>query len=189
VVQAEVAKPGDISRLFAGSRRAFGWRDVLVINAGVYDFAPLEEITPERFHRQFGLTVLGLILATQEAVKHFGPQGGSVVNIGSVGGKVAVPNSTVYSATKAAVDSVTRTLGAGLGPKKVRVNAVHPGMVATEGNSFAAEGSELRKGMEAQTPLGRIGQVDDIAPAVAFFASDDSKWITGETLYIAGGYR
>jgi len=164
--------------------------DVLVNNAGVYDFAPLEAITPEHFHRQFDLNVLGLILTTQEAVKHFGPEGGSVVNISSVVGKLALPNATVYSATKAAVDSVTRTLSAELGPKRVRVNAVNPGMVVTEGNASAADAeNEFRKVVEAHTPLGRIGQVDDIAPAVAFFASDDAKWVTGETLYIAGGYR
>jgi 3-oxoacyl-[acyl-carrier protein] reductase len=146
-VQADVSKPEDIRRLFAETRRAFGRLDVLVNNAGVYDFAPLEAITPENFHKQFGLNVLGLLLTTQEAVKHFDAAGGSVVNISSVVGKLALPNATVYSATKAAVDSITHT------------------------------------------PLGRIGQVDDIAPAVAFFASDDAKWVTGETLYIAGGYR
>jgi 3-oxoacyl-[acyl-carrier protein] reductase len=188
-VQADVAKPDDIRRLFDETRKAFGRLDVLVNNAGIYDFAPLERITPEHFHRQFDLNVLGLILATQEAAKHFGPQGGSVVNISSVVGKLALPNATVYSATKASVDSVTRTLSAELGPKKIRVNAVNPGMVVTEGNVSAADGSELRKVVEAHTPLGRIGQVDDIAPVVAFFASDDSKWVTGETLYIAGGYR
>src|SRR3954451_22871293 len=189
-VQADVASPEDIRRLFAETKRAFGRLDVLVNNAGVYDFAPLEAITPEHFHRQFDLNVLGLILTTQEAVKHFGPGGGSVVNISSVVGKLALPNTTVYSATKAAVDSVTRTLSAELGPKKVRVNAVNPGMVVTEGNASAADaGNEFRKVVEAHTPLGRIGQVDDIAPAVAFSASDDAKWVTGETLYIAGGYR
>ena len=189
-VQADVASPEDIRRLFAETKRAFGRLDVLVNNAGVYDFAPLEAITPEHFHRQFDLNVLGLILTTQEAVKHFAPEGGSVVNISSVVGKLALPNATVYSATKAAVDSVTRTLSAELGPKKVRVNAVNPGMVVTEGNASAADAeNEFRKVVEAHTPLGRIGQVDDIAPAVAFFASDDAKWVTGETLYIAGGYR
>ena len=189
-VQADVAKPDDIKRLFAETKKAFGRLDVLVNNAGVYEFAPLEAITPEHFHRQFDLNVLGLILTTQEAVKHFGPAGGSVVNISSVVGKLALPNATVYTATKAAVDSITRTLGAELGPKKIRVNAVNPGMVVTEGNASAADAeNEFRKVIEAHTPLGRIGQVDDIAPAVVFFASDDSKWVTGETLYIAGGYR
>jgi 3-oxoacyl-[acyl-carrier protein] reductase len=188
-VQADVAKPDDIRRLFAEAEKAFGRLDILINNAGVYDFAPLEEITPEHYHRQFNLNVLGLILATQEAVKRFGPQGGSVVNISSLVSKLGLPTSTVYSATKAAVDSITRTLSAELGPRKVRVNAVNPGMVETEGNYTAKEGSDFRKGVEEKTPLGRIGQVDDIAPAVVFFASDDAKWITGETLYIAGGYR
>jgi 3-oxoacyl-[acyl-carrier protein] reductase len=187
-VQADVSKPDDVKKLFAETKKAFGKLDVLVNNAGIYEFAPLEGITAENFNKQFGLNVLGLILTTQEAVKHFG-DGGSVVNISSVVGKLAVPGATVYSATKAAVDSITRTLSAELGPKKIRVNAVSPGMVETEGNYTAKEGSDFRKGFEEKTPLGRIGQVDDIAPAVVYFASDDSKWVTGETLYIAGGYR
>jgi 3-oxoacyl-[acyl-carrier protein] reductase len=189
-VQADVAKPDDVRRLFAEAKKAFGRLDVLVNNAGVYDFAPLEAITPEHYHRHFDLNVLGLLLSTQEAVKHFGPQGGSVVNISSIVSKLALPGLSVYSATKAAVDSITRTLSAELGPKKVRVNAVNPGMVVTEGNHMAGDpDNAFRKQVEAQTPLGRIGQVDDIAPAVVFFASDDSKWVTGETLFIAGGQR
>ncbi len=189
-VQADVAKPDDIKKLFAEAKKAFGKLDVLVNNAGIYQFAPLEAITPEHYHQQFNLNVLGLILTTQEAVKHFGDAGGSVVNISSVVGKLALPSATVYSATKAAVDSITRTLSAELGPKKIRVNSVNPGMVVTEGNASAGnEEDEFRKVVEAHTPLGRIGQVDDIAPAVVYFASDDSKWVTGETLYIAGGYR
>jgi 3-oxoacyl-[acyl-carrier protein] reductase len=189
-VQADVARPEEIQRLFAESKKAFGKLDVLVNNAGIYDFAPLEAITPEHFHKQFNLNVLGLILATQEAVKHFGEGGGSVINISSLVSKLALPTSTVYAATKAAVDSVTRTLSAELGPKKIRVNAVNPGMVETEGNAMAKDTeNDFRKMVEAHTPLGRIGQVDDIAPAVAFFASDDAQWVTGETLYIAGGYR
>jgi 3-oxoacyl-[acyl-carrier protein] reductase len=187
-VQADVAKPDDIKKLFAETKKSFGKLDVLVNNAGIYEFAPLEAITVENFNKQFGLNVLGLILTTQEAVKHFS-SGGSIINISSVVGKLALPGATVYSATKAAVDSITRTLSAELGPKKIRVNAVNPGMVETEGNYTATEGSEFRKGVEEKTPLGRIGQVDDIAPAVVYFASDDSKWVTGETLYIAGGYR
>src|SRR5262249_28517478 len=185
-VQADVAKPGDIRKLFAETKKVFGRLDVLVNNAGIYDFAPLEAITPEHYHRQFDLNVLGLLLATQEAVKHFDPAGGSVVNISSIVSKLALPNATVYSATKAAVDSITRTLSAELGPKKIRFNAVTPGRVATEANTTAAPESEFRKVVEAHTPLGRIGQEDDIAPAVVFLASDDSKWVTGETLYIAG---
>jgi len=189
-VQADVANPEDIRRLFEEAVRAFGKLNILVNNAGIYDFAPLEAITPEHYHKQFNLNVLGLILATQEAVKHFGKEGGSVINISSVVAKLAIPGATVYSATKAAVDSVTRTLAAELGPKQIRVNSVNPGMVETEGNTSARDTeSEFRKMIEARTPLGRIGQVDDIAPAVAFFASDDAKWLTGETLYVAGGYR
>jgi 3-oxoacyl-[acyl-carrier protein] reductase len=188
-VQADVAREADIKRLFAEGKKAFGKLDVLVNNAGIYDFAPLEAITADNFNKQFGLNVLGLILTTQEAVKHFGSAGGSVINISSLVGKLGLPGTTVYSATKAAVDSITRTLSVELGPKKIRVNAVNPGMVATEGNYTAAEGSDFRKSVEEKTPLGRIGQVDDIAPAVIYFASDDSKWVTGETLYIAGGMR
>jgi 3-oxoacyl-[acyl-carrier protein] reductase len=189
-VQGDVSKPEDIRRLFAETKKAFGRLDVLVNNAGIYNFAPLGDINPEHFHKQFNLNVLGLILTTQEAVKHFPPEGGSVVNVGSIVGKLGLPGATVYSATKAAVDSVTRTLSAELGPKKVRVNSVNPGMVETEGNADAADPeNEFRKVVEAHTPLGRIGRVDDIAPAVVYFASDDSKWVTGETLYLAGGYR
>jgi 3-oxoacyl-[acyl-carrier protein] reductase len=189
-VQADVSKPADVRKLFAESHKAFGRLDVLVNNAGIYEFAPLEEVTTEHFHRQFDLNVLGLILTTQEAVKHFGPAGGSVVNVGSIVGKQAFPGGTVYSATKAAVDSVTRTLGAELGPKKIRVNAVNPGMVETEGNAYARDPENaMRKAIEAQTPLGRIGQVGDVAPAVVYFATDDSKWVTGETIYVAGGSR
>jgi 3-oxoacyl-[acyl-carrier protein] reductase len=189
-VKADVANPADITALFAETKKQFGRLDVLVNNAGIYEFSPLEDVTPEHYHRQFNLNVLGLILSTQEAVKHFGPNGGSVVNISSIVSKLAVPGATVYAATKAAVDSVTRTLSAELGPKKIRVNAVNPGMVETEGtHSQGITESDFRKQVEAATPLGRIGKVDDIAPAVVFFASDDSKWVTGETLYIAGGNR
>jgi 3-oxoacyl-[acyl-carrier protein] reductase len=189
-VQGDVSKPEDIKRLFAETKKAFGRLDVLVNNAGIYNFAPLGDITPEHYHKQFNLNVLGLILTTQEAVKHFPPEGGSVVNVSSLAGKLGLPGATVYSATKAAVDSVTRTLSVELGPKKVRVNSVNPGMVVTEGNAEnAGPESEMRKYMESHTPLGRIGQVDDIAPAVVYFASDDSKWVTGESLYLTGGYR
>ena len=189
-VQANVAKQAEIRRLFSATREAFGRLDVLVNNAGIYEFAPLEAITPEHFHKHFDLNVLGLILATQEAAKHFGPEGGSVVNVSSVVSTLGVPNASVYSATKAAVDAVTRSLAKELGPRKVRVNSINPGMVETEGLQAAGiSESEMRRQTEAQTPLGRIGQPQDIAPAAVFLASDDSGWITGETLYIAGGYR
>jgi 3-oxoacyl-[acyl-carrier protein] reductase len=191
-VQADVSKPADVRRLFAEAKQAFGRLDVLVNNAGVYEFAPIEEVTPEHFHRQFDLNVLGLLLATQEAVKLFGPSGGSVINISSVVATSAPPAASVYSATKGAVDAVTRSLAKELGPRKVRVNSINPGMVETEGTTSAgitANESDFRKQVEAQTPLGRIGQPQDIGPAAVFLASADSGWITGETLYIAGGFR
>ncbi len=189
-VQADLSKPEDIRRLFAESKKAFGKIDVLVNNAGIYEFGPLAEITPEHFHKQFNVNVLGLLLATQEAVKHFGPEGGSVVNIGSVVATSAPPTTSVYSATKAAVNAITKALAAELGPRKIRVNALNPGMVETEGvQASGLLGSEFHKGAVAQTPLGRIGQPQDIAPAVVFLASQESGWITGETLYISGGLR
>jgi 3-oxoacyl-[acyl-carrier protein] reductase len=190
-VQANVSKKTDIDRLFAETKKIFGKLDVLVNNAGVYEFFPLENVTAEHYYKQFDLNVLGLILTTQEAVKYFSPAGGSVVNISSiVSGTFAAPNGSVYSASKASVDAITRSLSKELGARKIRVNAVNPGMIETEG--FHAAGiaeSEMRKQTEAQTPLGRIGQPQDIAPAVAFFASDDASWITGESLYVTGGLR
>jgi 3-oxoacyl-[acyl-carrier protein] reductase len=189
-VQADLSKEPDVRRLFAETKKAFGKIDVLVNNAGIYEFAPIEEVTAEHFHRQFDLNVLGLILTSQEAVKHFGPAGGCIVNISSVVSSYAPPNAAVYSATKAAVDAVTKSLAKELGPRKIRVNSINPGMVETEG--APAQGipeSEMRKQIEAATPLGRIGQPRDIAPAVVFLASPDSSWITGETLYISGGLR
>jgi 3-oxoacyl-[acyl-carrier protein] reductase len=189
-VQGDVAKKKDIERLFAETKKAFGRLDVLVNNAGVYQFAPLEAATESEFHREFNTNVLGLILATQEAVKHFGADGGSIINISSTVTSLTPPNTAVYTGTKGAVDAITRTLAKELGPRGIRVNAINPGMVETEGVVSAGfnEG-EFRKGVEAQTPLGRIGQPDDIAPAAVFFASPDSKWITGETLRVAGGLR
>jgi 3-oxoacyl-[acyl-carrier protein] reductase len=189
-VQANVAKQADIQRLFAETKKAFNRLDVLVNNAGVYEFLPLEQVTAEHFHRMFDLNVLGLILTTQEAVKHFGPEGGSIVNISSLAAVSPPATAAVYSATKGAVDAVTKALSKELGPKKIRVNSVNPGMVETEGVHAAgfAE-SDFRKFVEASTPLGRIGQPQDIAPAVVYFASSDSAWLTGETLVIAGGMR
>jgi 3-oxoacyl-[acyl-carrier protein] reductase len=163
-----------------------------VNNAGIYEFAPLEEVTAAHFHKMFDLNVLGLILTTQEAVKHFGRAGGSIINISSVVSTAAPPNSSVYSGTKAAVDAVTRSLAKELGPRKIRVNSINPGMVETEGTTssgITASESDFRKQIEAHTPLCRIGQPRDIAPAAVFLASDDSAWITGETFYISGGYR
>jgi 3-oxoacyl-[acyl-carrier protein] reductase len=189
-VRANVASQDDIRRLFAETQEAFGRLDILVNNAGIYEFAPIEEVTAEHFHRQFDLNVLGLILTSQEAVKHFGPEGGCIVNISSVVSSFAPPNAAVYSATKAAVDAVTRSLAKELGPRKIRVNSINPGMVETEGaHAQGIPESEMRRRIEAATPLGRIGQPRDIAPAVVFLASPDSSWITGETLYISGGLR
>jgi len=189
-VQADVAKKADIDRLFAETQRAYGQVDVLVNNAGIYEFSPLEGVTEDHFHKQFNLNVLGLLLTTQEAVKHFSPGGGSVVNISSVVATKSVPNTAVYSGTKGAVDAITRSLAGELGPRGIRVNAINPGMVETEGVHTAgfAE-SDFRKQIEAQTPLGRIGQPLDIAGAAVFLASNDSSWISGETLHISGGYR
>jgi 3-oxoacyl-[acyl-carrier protein] reductase len=190
VVQADVSKLDDIRRLFAETKKAFGKLDVLVNNAGIYEFAPLEEINADHFHRLFDLNVLGLLLTTQEAAKHFGPNGGSVVNISSVVATLAPPNTSVYSATKASVDAITRSLAQELGPRKIRVNAINPGMIETEGfHAAGISGSDFQKQVESQTPLGRIGQPKDIAPAAVFLASSDSGWTTGETLYISGGMR
>lgn len=189
-VQANVSHQPDIQRLFSETLKAFGKVDILINNAGVYEFSPLEEITAEHFHKMFNLNVLGLILTSQEAVKHFGSSGGSIVNISSVASVATMPTTSVYSATKAAVDAVTKALSKELGSRKIRVNAVNPGMVETEGVHAAgfAE-SHFRKQIETQTPLGRIGQPQDVAPAVVFLASDDAAWVTGETLFISGGLR
>ncbi len=187
-VQANVANPDDIKRLFAETKKKFDKLDILVNNAGIYDFAPLENVTPEHFHKQFNLNVLGLLLVTQEAVKHFGSSGGSIVNISSVVAHSPVATASVYSATKAAVDALTKSLAKELGPRKIRVNSINPGMVETEGlHGAGIAKSDFRKATETQTPLGRIGQPDDIAPAAVFFASSDASWITGETLTISGG--
>jgi 3-oxoacyl-[acyl-carrier protein] reductase len=189
-VQGDMSKPADVIRLFAETKKAYSRLDVLVNNAGIYQFAPLDKITPEHFHQHFDLNVLGLLLATQEAAKHFGPAGGSVVNISSVVATASFPGASVYSATKAAVDSITRTLAAELGPRKIRVNSVNPGMVVTEGNAEAGDpNSDFAKGYVAAAKLGRVGHPDDIAPAVVYFATDDSKWVTGETLFVTGGFR
>ena len=188
-VQADVSKKRDIERLFNETKKAFGKVDVLVNNAGVYEFSPLEAINEEHFHKQFNLNVLGLLLTTQEAVKNFGNNGGSIINVSSVVSTLGVPAAAVYSGTKGAVDSITRTLAKELGPRGIRVNAINPGMIETEGvHAAGIAESDMRKQVEAQTPLGRIGQPEDIATAAVFFASPDSAWLTGETLKIAGGY-
>ena len=189
-VQGDFAKKADIERVFAETKKAFSRLDILVNNAGVYEFAPLEQITEEHFHKQFNLNVLGLILATQEAAKQFGASGGSVINISSVASTAAPPAASVYSATKGAVDTLTKSLAKELGPRKIRVNAINPGMVETEGVHAAGFiGSDFQKEHVAQTPLGRIGQPRDIATVASFLASTDSGWITGETILAACGNR
>jgi 3-oxoacyl-[acyl-carrier protein] reductase len=189
-VQGDVSKKADIDRLFVETKKAYGQLDVLVNNAGIYEFAPLELISEEHFHKQFNLNVLGLLLTTQEAVKYFGPAGGSIINLSSVVGVNPLPNAAVYSATKAAVDAVTKSLAKELGPKKIRVNSINPGMVETEGvHSAGFLETEFPKMVVSQTPLGRIGQPQDIGKVATFFASDDSGWVTGETLLISGGMR
>jgi 3-oxoacyl-[acyl-carrier protein] reductase len=189
-VQGDVSKATDVKRLFEETKKAFGALDVLVNNAGVYGFAPLESITEDEFHREFNTNVLGLILATREAIKYFGDNGGSVINVGSAASSMTPPNSVVYTATKGAVDAVTRVLAKELGPKKIRVNSINPGGVETEGtHSGGIIGSDFQKQMIAQTPLGRFGQPDDIAPVAVFLASPASAWLTGEVLVASGGLR
>ncbi|MDB6137652.1 MAG: Enoyl-[acyl-carrier-protein] reductase [Verrucomicrobiaceae bacterium] len=189
-VQADVSKKADIERLFEETRKAYGKLDILVNNAGVYEFAPLEVITEEHFHRMFNINVLGLLLTTQEAAKLIGPEGGSIINISSVVSTLAPSGSAVYSATKGSVDVITKVLTKELGARKIRVNAINPGMVETEGAHTAGFiESDFQKQIQSQTPLGRIGQPPDIASAAVFLASDDSSWVSGETLVVAGGLK
>jgi 3-oxoacyl-[acyl-carrier protein] reductase len=189
-VQGDVSKQQDIARLFAETKSAYGKLDILVNNAGIYEFAPLEAITADHFHKQFDLNVLGLLLTTQEAVKLFGPEGGNVINISSIVGPMPIGTAAVYSATKAAVDAITVALSKELGPKKIRVNSLNPGMVETEGlHSLGVAVGDFRTMIESQTPLGRIAQPEDIARAAVFFASSDAGWVTGQTLVLAGGQR
>lgn len=189
-IQGDVAKQADIEKLLAETKKAFGKLDILVNNAGVYEFSPLENVTSEHFHKLYDVNVLGLLSTTKEAAKYFGKDGGSVINISSLVSVMGVPTAAAYSGTKGAVDSITRVLAKELGPRKIRVNSINPGMVITEGVKTAGfEGTDFQKDIESRTPLGRVGQPEDIAPAAVFFASGDSAWITGETLVIAGGLR
>lgn len=190
-VQADVSKAEDVQRLFTETKDAFGSLDVLVNNAGVYQFDPLEAVTEDEFHRQFNTNVLGLILMTREAVKHFGPEGGSVINIGSVvSGGNPPAMSVVYTATKGAVDGITQVLAKELAPRKIRVNSINPGGVETEGvHRLGVIGSDFEKEMVERTPLGRLGQPEDIAPVAVFLASPRSGWLTGEILQASGGFR
>jgi 3-oxoacyl-[acyl-carrier protein] reductase len=189
-VQADVSKKADIVRLFAETKKSFGRLDIVVNNAGIYAFTPLEDITEEHFHRHFDLNVLGTILTTQEAVKHFSDKGGSIINLSSVVSTLGIPGAAVYSATKGAVNTLTLVLAKELGPKKIRVNGVAPGMVETEGTVAGGmtEG-DFRKDIESKTPVGRIGQPKDIASVVTFLASDEASWVSGETWFVSGGFR
>jgi 3-oxoacyl-[acyl-carrier protein] reductase len=188
-VQANLADTDSIRPLIATVTREFGPINILVNNAGIYDFVPIDAVTPEHFHKQFNVNVLGLLLTTQAALKHFDPKGGSIVNIGSVAA-AGVPSASVYSATKGAVDSITVALAGELGPKNIRVNSLNPGMVETEGVHAAGFiGSEFQREAEAKTPLGRIGQPQDIASIATFLASDDSYWVTGQAIKASGGAR
>jgi 3-oxoacyl-[acyl-carrier protein] reductase len=189
-VGANVAKQEEIAKLFAETKSAYGKVDVLVNNAGIFDFAPLEQITTEHIESQFGLNVFGLLLTTQAALPLFPAEGGSVINISSVVATLAPPNGSVYSATKGAVDTITQSLSKELGARNIRVNSVSPGMVVTEGaTSKGFIGSEFETWAVKETPLGRVGQPDDIAAAVTFFATDDARWITGQIVKVSGGAR
>ncbi len=189
-VQANLSKREEIQSLFDKSKDAFGRLGILINNAGIYEFQPLEKVTEEHFHEHFDLNVLGLLLASQAAVKQFDGGGGNIINISSIVSTLAIPESAVYSGTKGAVDAITRSLASELGPRGIRVNAIRPGMVETEGTrAVGIAESDVRRHVEAQTPLRRIGQPQDIAGLAVFLASDDSAWITGETFVVSGGYR
>jgi 3-oxoacyl-[acyl-carrier protein] reductase len=188
-VQADVAKTADVTRLFEETAKAFGKVDVLVNNAGVYQMAPITEITEAEFHRQFGTNVWGLLQTTQLALPHFN-DGGSVINISSIVSQMSLPGSTIYAGTKGAVDTITRVLAAELAPRKIRVNSLNPGLVDSEGTQSAGIiGGEFETHVVSTTPLGRVGQPDDIAKVAVFLAGNDSGWMTGERIPASGGAR
>jgi 3-oxoacyl-[acyl-carrier protein] reductase len=190
VAQGDVSNPAHVERLFSETRRSFDRLDILVNNAGMYEFSPLERVTEEHFHKHFNVNVLGLLFTTKEAVKHMGPEGGSIINIGSVVSSMRLPSSAVYAASKAAVDAITGVLAKELGPRKIRVNSISPGVIETEGSRAGGfVGTDFQKSIEAQVPLGRVGQPEDIAPTAVYLASSDSKYMTGETLVVSGGLR
>lgn len=188
-VQGDVSRKADAQAIVDAAITQFGQLDILVNNSGVYEFASIDEITEEHFHRLFNINVLGTLLTTQAASKHLG-DGGSVINISSVASRITSPNSAVYTGTKGAVDAITGSLARELGPRNIRVNAINPGLIETEGTKTAnVVGSEMEQFIISQTPLGRVGQVQDIAPLAVFLASDDARWLTGETLIASGGLR
>jgi 3-oxoacyl-[acyl-carrier protein] reductase len=187
-VQGNVARSADVDGIFAQAKSAFGTVDVLVNNAGVYRFASIDEVTEDEIRREFDTNVLGVLLATKAAAAQFGPEGGSVINISSIASRLAQPGTAIYTATKASVDVITRVLAKELGPRRIRVNAISPGVVETEGARAASIiGSDFEAQMARQTPLGRIGQPSDIALVAVFLASDDARWVTGEILGVSGG--
>lgn len=188
-IQGDFSKPDDIARVYAEIARTHEHLDILVNNAGVYTFGPIEEVTTEEFHREFNLNVLGLLLSTKAAVPLFGPQGGSIINIGSEVGKMAPPYGSVYSATKGALDAITTSLSKELGGRKIRVNALNPGLIETEGTVTGGflEG-EFSKQILNATPLGRLGRPEDIGRVAVFLASDDSAWVSGQQITVAGGH-
>jgi 3-oxoacyl-[acyl-carrier protein] reductase len=188
-IQADFSKSADIKRLFEESKRAFGTLDILVNNAGVYAFGPLESATEQEFHRQFTTNVLGVITATQEAAKYFGPNGGSIINISSIASVGFMPNSVIYAASKSAVDAITRVTSVELAPKKIRVNTLAPGATITEGIAALGWPEEAVKAIISTIPFGRPGQPEDIARAALLLASDDSAWVTGERITASGGQR
>lgn len=188
-VQGSVSKEADVKRLFAETTKAFGKVDILVNNAGVYKFQPITEVTEEEFQREYTTNVWGVLLTTREALKNFN-DGGSVINVSSTVTRLAIPGSSIYAGTKGALDVITQVLGAELGPRKIRVNAVNPGLVESEGtHTMGIIGSDFQSQVETTTPLGRIGQPDDIAKVAVFLASDEAGWLTGEQLFAAGGSR
>ena len=187
-IQGDVAKAADVERLLAEAARHFGPIDILVNNAGVYAFSPIESFTEDEFHRHFNINVLGVLLSIREAHKHFAANGGSIINISSVVSRLAPPQNALYVATKSAVDGITRSLAKELGPRNIRVNSINPGLVETEGtHAGGIIGSEFERQAAQQTPLGRVGQPADIAAVAVFLASDDARWMTGETLFASGG--
>jgi 3-oxoacyl-[acyl-carrier protein] reductase len=187
-VHGNLTDAAQVKSAVAETVKALGPIDILVNNAGLYEFAPLDGITPEHFHKHFDLNVLGLLLTSQEVARHFNSAGGSIINISSGVSTMAPPNTAVYTATKAAVDAISSVLSKELAPRKIRVNTVNPGMIATEGVvSAGLHEGDMRTWIESATPMGRIGKVEEIAAAVAFFASDDASYVTGETLHVTGG--